>query len=88
MHSTVMPTHTQIATLCCTHSSCSFRQIMLYKCDMFPYTDKENEWLSTTRTTKRTARKSNTNRQRKVVETHAMDKRGQYWFVPYNKFKI
>ena len=83
-----MPTHTQIATLCCTHSSCSFRQIMLYMCDMFPYTDKENEWLSTTRTTKRTARKSNTNRQRKVVETHAMDKRGQYWFVPYNKFKI
>ena len=88
MHSTIKLTHTQIATLCCTHSSCSFRQIMLYMCDMFPYTDKENEWLSTTRTTKRTTRKSNTNRQRRVVETHAMDKRGQYWFVPYNKFKI
>ena len=88
MHSTIKLTHTQIATLCCTHSSCSFRQIMLYMCDMFPYTDKENEWLSTTRTAKRTTRKSNTNRQRRVVETHAMDKRGQYWFVPYNKFKI
>ena len=88
MHSTQTLTHTQIATLCCTYNSCSFIQIMLYMCDMFPYTDKENEWLSTTRTAKRTTRKSNTNRQRRVVETHAMAKRGQYWFVPYNKFKI
>ena len=88
MHSTIKLTHTQIATLCCTHSSCAFRQIVLYMCDMFPYTDKENEWLSTTRTAKRTTRKSNRNRQRRVVETHAMNKRGPYWFVPYNKFKI
>jgi hypothetical protein len=55
---------------------------------MFPYTDKENEWLSTTRVTKAKTRKSNRNRQRQVVETHAMDKRGPYWFVPYNRFKI
>ena len=55
---------------------------------MFPYTDKENEWLSTPNTTRRKTRKSNLNKNRKVVETHAMDKRGPYWFVPYNKFKI
>ena len=55
---------------------------------MFPYTDKENEWLSTPRISRRKTRKSNTNRQRTVVETHAMAKRGQYWFVPYNRFKI
>ncbi len=57
-------------------------------CDMFPYTDKENEWLSTTRVTKLKTRKSNRNRQRQVREKHAMDKRGPYWFVPYNRFKI
>jgi len=61
---------------------------MLYMCDMFPYTDKENEWLSTTKLTKPKTRKSNTNRQRRVREEHAMDKRGPYWFVPYNRFKI
>ena len=57
-------------------------------CDMFPYNDKENEWLSTTRVTKPKTRKSNRNRQRRVREEHAMDKRGPYWFVPYNRFKI
>ena len=57
-------------------------------CDMFPYTDKENEWLSTTKVTKPKTRKSNRNRQRRVREEHAMDKRGPYWFVPYNRFKI
>ena len=61
---------------------------MLYMCDMFPYTDKENEWLSTTKLAKPKTRKSNRNRQRRVREEHAMDKRGPYWFVPYNKFKI
>ena len=61
---------------------------MLYMCDMFPYTDKENEWLSTTKLAKPKTRKSNQNRQRRVREEHAMDKRGQYWVVPYNRFKI
>ena len=35
---------------------------------MFPYTDKENEWLSTAKTTKNKTRKSNLNRQRQVTE--------------------
>ena len=54
---------------------------------MFPYTDKENEWLSTNTRDPKT-RKSNTNRHRRVPVTHSMDKRGPYWFVPYNKFSI
>ena len=57
-------------------------------CDMFPYTDKENEWLSTTKHRKPKTRKSNRNRHRQVTEEHAMDKRGPYWFVPYNRFSI
>jgi hypothetical protein len=62
---------------------------MLYKCDMFPYTDKENAWLSRpNKPSREKTRKSNRNRQRRVVETHPMDKRGPYWFVPYNRFKI
>ena len=55
---------------------------------MFPYTDKENEWLSTTNHRKSKTRKSNRNRHRQVTEEHAMDKRGPYWVVPYNRFKI
>ena len=54
---------------------------------MFPYTEKENEWLSTGKVpaNKRRSRKSNRNRQRRVYE---MAKRGPYWFVPFNKFYI
>ena len=56
---------------------------------MFPYTDKENAWLSRpNKPARKKTRKSNRNRQRKVVETHPMDKRGNYWSVPYNRFKI
>ena len=56
---------------------------------MFPYTDKENAWLSRpNKPSREKIRKSNRNRQRRVVEAHPMDKRGPYWFVPYNRFKI
>ena len=64
---------------------------MLYMCDMFPYTDKENEWLSGAKTTKSKTRKSNLNRQRQVTEEPELTewtKVGHYWFVPYNRFKI
>ena len=57
---------------------------------MFPYTDKENEWLSTGKTRPRRTRKSNQNRHRKVREPEHTEwqKVGHYWFVPYNRFKI
>ena len=57
---------------------------------MFPYTDKENEWLSTGKTRSNRTRKSNTNRHRKVREPEQTEWRkvGHYWFVPYNRFKI
>ena len=60
---------------------------------MFPYTDKENEWLSTGKTRPNRTRKSNQNRHRKVREPEQPEqtewqKVGHYWFVPYNRFKI
>ena len=58
--------------------------------NMFPYTEKENEWLSTGKTTQKKTRKSNQNRHRKVTEPQVTEwtKVGHYWFVPYNRFKI
>ena len=55
---------------------------------MFPYTDKENEWLSTTKHRKPKTRKSNKNRQRRVTESETMVKRGPYWFLATNRFYI
>ncbi len=58
---------------------------------MFPYTDKENEWLSTAKSDpKKKTRKSNLNRHRQVTEPEITEwtKVGHYWYVPYNRFKI
>ena len=57
---------------------------------MFPYTDKENKWLSTGKATRKKTRRSNQNRHRKVTEPQVTEwtKVGHYWFVPYNRFKI
>ena len=59
--------------------------------NMFPYTDKENEWLSTAKSDpKKKTRKSNLNRHRQVTEPQITEwtKVGHYWYVPYNRFKI
>ena len=57
---------------------------------MFPYTDKENEWLSTTKHRKPKTHKSNLNRHRRVTEPEITEWTtvGQHWYVPYNRFKI
>ena len=57
---------------------------------MFPYTDKENEWLSTAMTAPRKTRKSNLNRKRRVTEPEITEwqKVGGHWMVPHNRFKI
>ena len=57
---------------------------------MFPYTDKENEWLSRPRQAKKT-RKSNLNRPRKVTEEPQVTewhKVVDHWFVPHNRYTI
>ena len=56
---------------------------------MFPYTDKENEWLSQGKKPTKT-RKSNLNRHRRVTKPEVTEwtKVGHYWYVPYNRFKI
>ena len=56
---------------------------------MFPYTEKENQWLSTGKTKVKT-RKSNRNRYRKVTEPQMTEwtKTGNHWHVAYNRFKI
>ena len=58
---------------------------------MFPYTDKENKWLSTGKTeTKAKTRKSNRNRHRKVTEPEVTEwtKTGNHWHVAHNRFTI
>jgi len=56
---------------------------------MFPYTDKENEWLSQAKKPTKT-RKSNLNRHRRVTEPEITEWTtvGHHWYVPYNRFKI
>ena len=57
---------------------------------MFPYTDKENEWLSTGKTRPNRTRKSNQNRHRKVREPEQTDWRkvGHSGCVPTHRFTI
>ena len=57
---------------------------------MFPYTDKENSWLSGHSRSPKKTRKSNTNRRRRVTKPEQTEWRkvGHYWFVPYNRFNI
>ena len=54
---------------------------------MFPYTDKEMQWLNTGKAPRKQRRKSNKNRQRQVEETQ-WKKVGHYWFIPFNRFII
>ena len=57
---------------------------------MFPYTDKEMQWLNTGKAPKKQSRKSNKNRHRQVQEPEQTEwkKVGHYWFIPVNRFII
>ena len=67
-----------------------FEISVLYTCDMFPYTDKEMQWLNTGKAPKKQNRKSNKNRHRQAESPEQTEwkKVGHYWFIPFNRFII